>query len=312
MKRFVLPALVVLSAVVAADHNPTHISWRHPSLGMVRVSSSEELWLGKTFNHYPLTYLVDGNPSTAWVFKGDLQAHLKYRQEIPGAEYSAERILPTFCGNYSVAFEFENPVLVDEVRLVAGYAKNAEVFSRNRRVREARVTLNYSATTRHRLQDSMAMQSLRVRTTEAHRVELTLDSFYEGADQDVCLSEVEFFYRGKRLDLQLPAWVESTDGSECCESDVVLASRHGIKQAELGAVIEVFWSPDGRLAGSVFAETASRQVVVLGDVAAGRLLVKAKVPLNGRESSWIEYEGSKVVLRWQSGHKVLYDSSVRG
>lgn len=307
MRGPLFAAFVLLSAWTLADHNPTHIAWMHPAMGEVRISSSEELWLGRTYRHYPLHYLVDGNHATAWVFKGDLDAHKRYRQEFSEAPIQADRILPHFQGNHSVAFEFERPVLLDEVRLVAGYAKNSGVFARNRRVRDLRVTVNNSQTSAHRLKDTDMMQAVRVRTEEAYRIELTLDGFYEGTERDICLSEVEFYYRGNRIELALPEWVASTDGSECCESDVYLVNRHGIRKAFLGAVLQLYWSPDGCIVGSLIPSELRTERVVVANVALGRMLLNQRVEDATDGNQWIEYDGSKVFLQSPSGRLLIYD-----
>ena len=76
----VLAALLVWVPAYAEGWS-TYVEWHQWT-----IRSNEYLNVGQKHTSYPLTYLVDGDPRTAWVFSGT-QASVKMSEMSDGRPY---------------------------------------------------------------------------------------------------------------------------------------------------------------------------------------------------------------------------------
>lgn len=195
----VLFVLGLLSTPVFSDHANTDIHW--PGW---RVESSEELYLGRIHASYPLTFLFDGKPETAWVFSGK-------------AKGTERKVVLTIAA--------EKPFTLDRIRVMNGYNKSREVFLRNDRVTGLSLDLRnpeegcrggpsvYAA--KVQLTDRMGWHEISFPRRTAREIEITVTDLIRGADDDVCLSEIEIYDGDRKVDTAMPEVVLFSEGDEC-------------------------------------------------------------------------------------------------
>ncbi len=123
MKNIVLAIIPLAYCSAFADWCPTSVAWS----GCV-VFSNEDLYEGSIHTSYPLYFLFDGRPDTAWVYSG---LPLSKRPNTGDWEMSdpPSRILRPSFWCY-----FDKPIEISSVRIMPGYNKSSAVFSRNNRV----------------------------------------------------------------------------------------------------------------------------------------------------------------------------------
>jgi len=160
-------------------------------VGNWRISSSEasgeEDATSKRWPHFKLPHLMDGNAATPWVFRG------QGRKDV----FSA-----TWGKRHALMFERQSkPVAVDEIRLMNGYNKRADLFKRNDRVVQIGIAVNGKKIKTAYLSDKMGWHSVSLPRldTASLVIELIGVGKGKGKDNDICLSEVAFFNRGKRV-----------------------------------------------------------------------------------------------------------------
>jgi hypothetical protein len=196
MKRpITLLILLTVPGVVRADYVPTSLSWPGWT-----VSSSENLYAGRRHTSYPLVYMLDGDPKTAWVFSGTGKV-----EDEPARWRSP----------YTVRIEAEKPFSVDGLRLMNGYNKSVEVFQRNDRIVQVRVSLDGTPVKTTALADSMGWHTVSLPRRRVRQVTIELTGIKRGPDKDVCLSELELMDGGKRVDMHVPKVVLYNHGSDC-------------------------------------------------------------------------------------------------
>lgn len=257
-----------------ADDSPTHVRWKGWT-----VTSSEGLWRGRKHRGYPLTYLFDDDPSTAWVFSG--------RQP--------DRDL----GNpYYLTLRADAPVQVDEIRIMNGYNKSRATFVRNNRVVEMRVLGAGDAPGTVALPDEMGWHAVRLPGAATGQLILEFTQFKQGAEDDLCLSGLALFFHGRKLDLRMPQVVIQSDGGEAESNTSYLMTRAGRRLAgdEAGPYESggAAWSADGKRVASLERQEALRFWVA--DATTGKILLKRPVPhLTGNDEYEIEWSGPRLV-----------------
>jgi hypothetical protein len=178
----VLLSLAFASQAVHADRVCAGISWPGCS-----VDTNEEHWSDEVGLRYPVTYLVDDDPRTAWVFQG----------RIPEAQDPGRGYLPH--PPFTVCVRFDEPQLVDGIRIMNGYNKDAATFLRNNRVTEIEVRFggyvqwarSDTPVKRFSLPDRMGWHEIRFGGTSVRSLVICLVGFEKGRDNDVCLSGLE-------------------------------------------------------------------------------------------------------------------------
>lgn len=120
------------------------------------------------FNYVPAN-MVDNRLDTAWV---------------EGKKGNGE-------GEWIVV-DLERARSVTAIELLNGYHKNADIFAKNNRVREIKITMSNGYSTTVELEDSGGVQKIALDEPQAVTwVQLTIQSVYRGTKyQDTALSEV--------------------------------------------------------------------------------------------------------------------------
>ncbi|BCM93206.1 hypothetical protein IAD21_05094 [Abditibacteriota bacterium] len=198
----VLVMLFTVKMALGCGTGPTSVNWQDWS-----IKSNEMRWLGVSHNGMPLYNLVDGDSKTAWVWSGLGGRVEKYRR-----------------GPKNLIFIREKPFWVDEVRILSGYAKNAALWKRNNRIKTLSISRNgdEGATWGREatpiktvsLRDARGWHRILLPRREVLSVGLNILDEYKGRDNDLCVSEIEFYNRGRKIDFHMPRVVISLDGAE--------------------------------------------------------------------------------------------------
>lgn len=232
MKLLVCSVLLVLVSLPAlGEGTGTFIAWPE-----WRIYSTEDTYMGRRHTSFPLTYLVDGDPDTAWVFSG-----LTDRPDGQPARYA---IALTRDWNKKGA-------AADSIRIMNGYNKSRELFERNNRITELKLEVNGKLLKTVRLSDEMGWHTISIPRQVVRSVRMEFTGFVKGRDDDVCVSEIELLDRGRKIDLKMPKAVVYTEGSECgCGQEFCVIDRDGKRLATDDSEGRPHWSPDGtRVAG---------------------------------------------------------------
>lgn len=172
--------------------------------------------MGKTHTSYPLQYLADGDPNTAWVFSG-----LK--------TFSAESIPSPYSDRQFIRIESDRPISVDQIRIMNGYNKSAELFRKNDRITGIEIwNGNYPETrlAKAELPDAMGWHRIRFKRLKTNSLVVKFTKLAPGDIRDLCVSELRLFNSGTEIPFRLPAALLSSKGSECgCGSSWNVVSR---------------------------------------------------------------------------------------
>jgi hypothetical protein len=286
-------AVLVLSAAPArADYMPTQISW--PGW---RVSSSEDLFLGTRHTSYPLMNLFDGRADTAWVPSG--KGH------------------STVYGNRTVLeLAPDKPVDITSIRLMTGHNKSSELFAKNDRAAEIRITVNgenhlgariyndqYIKTTR--LKDSMGWHTVALDGRKVFSLMIVVTQRHKGTTGDLCLSELELYNGDARIDMHMPEVVRFTKGDECgCGISYSIVRRDGTRLCgddggQLGEGLYApsgAWSPTGRYIASVdYNEKHNKAELCIVEAATGNIILRRTIRVGGASLKWKNEQVVQVV-----------------
>ncbi|MHB9107472.1 MAG: NADase-type glycan-binding domain-containing protein [Armatimonadota bacterium] len=161
---------------------------------------------------YPLANMLDGNPQTAWVFN----KKLSYKPA-PGDAYrhgqGTELRLRTDDGR---------AVAIDGIGIINGYAKSAETYRKNNRIRAITVDTrgflpNGGAVTTLQLEDTPTLQKFALPPASIVRLSIAFTAVDPGPADDLCISELVLYHQGKPVHWGLTPIVVAHDSShgEC-------------------------------------------------------------------------------------------------
>jgi hypothetical protein len=282
---------LALSAVAAADYQPTTIQW--PGW---EVSSSEDLFMGTRHTSYPLMHLFDGRPETAWVPSGKGTSEVYGRQVL-------------------ITIRPAKPIFVDAVRLMNGYNKSEDLFQKNDRAATVTVIVNGGRAVGYRgvaipatafaktarLKDAMGWHRIALDRRPMSDLTIEVIAVHPGKTHDLCLSEIELWDGDRKIDMALPGVVVYTAGDECgCGTTYALVRRDGTRVATESANLDngdrmgesAAWSPSHRYVAGI--EDAARGYALwVADARAGRLLFRDK--LGGTPSGNLAWTGDRMV-----------------
>lgn len=106
---------------------------------------------------------------------------------------------------FDITIEFKNPISLDEIKIVNGYAKNIAVFKNNNRLKSVR--LYFSDRNKKlifkkdfTLIDDLKYQSLSFNEMLVAGISIISNDVFEGAKyNDTCVSEIKFYNKGKEV-----------------------------------------------------------------------------------------------------------------
>jgi hypothetical protein len=299
LTHILLAALVSLIAGAPAAADGRHGA--HLAFPNWQIRMSEEPYandaLEDGIKRYPITAMLDGDICTAWVFEG-----VKWE----GGEIDDWRRPLTnapFDGGVGQWVEImslsSDPPIVDAIGIVNGYARSPEAYRRNNRITRVRLDGGGSPwgpvwSETAKLKEVMWMQVIPIPETRADRVRITVEAVEVGPDNDLCISELQLFHRGRALIQRPTAYVFCSSGAECgCGGSLEFSDsrcRRVWKTGDGGrlSVGGYDFSPDGNAAAAFGeAEDLVRQFVVVVDLASGRRLFHEIADVHPTDIRWV-------------------------
>lgn len=274
MRTSAVIVLTLAASFAFADYRPTGIRWHG-----WEVTTSENLFWGRTHRSYPLTNLLDGDPRTAWVYSGP-------RKHPPGEEprdrYAIE-VLPS------------KSVTLDGLRIMNGYNKSDRTFANNRRVVKLTVFAADDWEKKRPLKvahlpDRPGWHSIPLpRRKYASGIRIVLNQFAGGKEQDIALSELQLTNRGRRIAMGMPRAVLATEGSSCgCGTIWSAVTRKGevIASSNWGELNGSSIDPRGRYAAGVQRRDGIDGRVWVVDLRKGRLVRSRPIRSKSDLETW--------------------------
>ena len=273
IRRLLLCAAALATCLpLLADGHGAEITWP----GWTIESGEEGEPERRIHTSFPLTYLVDDDPATAWVFSDKLEPDWN----------------PT--DYHYITIRFERPRRVDELRIMNGYNKSEELFWRNDRVTELRVKTGewHKDTQQYNepiirtvaLTDRMGWHSIRLPRREYDRLTIVFTKLVRGRDDDLCISGIELRDGGEKLPWHLPQYVLFQSAGCNCGGDYwSIMSRTGKLRGAFGDGAQ---SPSGRYVAGVIWKREDRMELQVGDLQTGETIYRWKLPKMGDEGTW--------------------------
>jgi len=157
---------------------------------------------------YPLANMLDGNPQTAWVFN----KKFSYKP-LPGDAYRhGQGTVLRLCTDDG------REVAIDGIGIMNGYAKSAETYRKNNRIREITVDTRDAnpdgkGVTTLQLEETPALQKFALPSTSTAYISIKFTAVDPGPADDLCISELVFYYKGKPIDWGVTPIVVAHDSS---------------------------------------------------------------------------------------------------
>lgn len=283
MQRSVWKYLVGVACVVTAG-GPARADGKAPQIEWPgwRLQSSEPFGLegGSAFVsrdgrvRFPMANLIDGDPSTAWV----------WRDVSPKVLRAHTHLYPNGRAARFFTLQSKKPVVANELRIMSGYNRRPDLFHRNDRVVQIRISLDEKPIKTVALADRMGWHSVSLppRAFRSLKIELVGIRKGAGADNDICLSELALFNQGRKVSFGLPRSVVYTL-SYCCGGTAYLLSRGGrvLSEATVGDGFDIAWSPSRRFLAGIDTTSVGRRApdfLWIADVGRGRIVQRHRLP----------------------------------
>lgn len=210
-----------------------------------RITSSEELSQGVKYGNrddiptYPLSRLFDGDPNTSWVYSAT--------QPEWDRDVSPSR--------YGIAIEHDTPFLIDGLRIMNGQNESPRRFAKNNRVVSIRVTLHSKdgkIVRTFKLPDKMGWHNINLPTTKLRRITIEFTGITAGPAHDLCISELELLFGGRKIDLHMPRAVMYYNGLEGCGAFyLILPTGKMLDGIAMDAGFADEWSPSNRYVSGI-------------------------------------------------------------
>lgn len=281
--------------------------------GQFSIYTNEELWLGAKYTGYPANYLFDGNVRTPWVFKGLVDSKV-FRNEFGSRAELGDSI-------YDVSISFSEERWVDEIRIVPGYANDAASWKRNNRIKRIRVYEGFGQKkllVEVEIPDEMRWHTIRIPKVRTGAILLRPVEFYRGPDDDVCISEMEFRFGGRRMELDARrASLVNAGGGCCCTQAFWAVNQHGtrLKVFDTGEGFpNACISADGRwIAGTQVSKSNWIDLFVF-DSAVGKVAARKSWRAKDMDSVWLDFDRSRLYqgVVGDPFRKLLLDLANRG
>jgi len=269
-------------------YRPTRIWWNEWS-----VESSEELHGGRAHTDFPLSYLFDGDAKTTWAHSGtgpnELWQHGGWRSR------------------FALRISTENPVPVDELRIMNGDNRRADLFLRNDRIVEMEIWINDKRTKTVRLSDTMGWHKVALPRQKVKEIGLVFTGIRKGKgpDNDVCVSELALYKVGRKVAMRMPRAVMFDQGNYSGDAphNYFLIARNGrVITRGRQASVDATWSPDNRYVCGVWAPgdgwgDTGKDLLWVVNTVGQKVVLRRSLPDRDSSESLInlEWRGNSVV-----------------
>ncbi len=285
-------AIISVALVLCLDATFAQADGRHGAMLVFPgwdMSLSEEPWandsLDDQLKRYPITNLLDGDMATAWVFEGP-------KWDGTGTDSWEHPLIGTpFLGGVGQWIEIrslsEHPPLIDAIGVVNGYAKSPAAYARNNRITRIQLDADGSPwepkwSQAFDLELVMWMQIIHVPEMPAERLRITVQQVEPGPDNDLCISEIQLYHKGRAVIPRPRRLVLCSPGDACgCLGSLFLADTN-CQPARLAGTSAPYWisdqwfAPGGRLV-ALFGDAAGpgdecSTVFMIADLETARVL----------------------------------------
>jgi len=283
MKPFlVLMMLLTACAAAWADGSDTFAQW--PGW---EIRSSEDCYLSGNHTPYPLTYLIDGDPKTAWMSSGKLNP----RQMALAYESSSKR-------PYRQWIEFCGNTTIDSIRVMNGNNSSPQAFARNNRIVRVRIIIDDQEVKTVSLSDKMGWHTITIPRTNFHRLKLEFTGIKKGPNNHTFVSEIALYDGNRKIDFHVPQLFLFSSGDECGDGLVTnIMSRSGKIIHSWNSQSAYDWSPSKRL----IACLDENSHVFVADITTGRALYDKPIKLRSKEdycslTNGFKWEGESSII----------------
>ena len=233
----IVAVLTCWSQAAYADGHGPEITWG----GWTACSS--EIWnkdMGPQPQfplRYPLTHLFDGDPATTWAFED-------------GQHPQHTALQPAEVETPSLHIWPDRPVAMDSIWLMNGYNKRPDLFQRNDRIVRLTISINEKKVKDVFLKDTMGWHKIDVPRQLVKLMTLEFAGIRkgEGDDHDLCISELAFYNRGRKIAMQMPqaviytlSWISGGTNYFMTRAGKVLV------KGDWGDGLFAAWNPKGNL-----------------------------------------------------------------
>ncbi len=206
--------LTLFTTTCRADTIPTGVIW--PGW---RVETEERY----DTPGYPITWMLDGNPATTWVY----HFHPNPKDEDAVGEkdpypHGQGVIISLAKGDPGASATDQQPFLLDGIGIINGYAKSSRTYWRNNRIRLLRVTAYapqrkpWIWTHDFPLRNTLSLQHLALPRMRAVQITLEVRAVDVGKDDDLCISELALQLNGHQLPWHVTPYVIYNQAGGCC------------------------------------------------------------------------------------------------
>lgn len=272
MRTLTLFMLSVLMCA-AASASPSSVWW--PAW---TISSGEELSGGIEYSKngytpsFPLSFLFDDDPQTAWVYSA-----------------KSREFFEPFHNRYGIQLKPAKPISIDGLRLMNGQNANRARFLSNKRVTKIRVTMEVGKAIivcTFALPDTMGFHNVSLPRRQITSLMIEFIGLKNGmGDNDLCVSELQLTSRGQKVDMQMPRAVMFYDGAEGDAGETYLLRGDTMLDGigmDYGYTDE--WSKDGRYVAGLSGD-GGHQYLWIADARQGKI-VRRLYNRNDLEYKW--------------------------
>ena len=243
-------ALLITSTMVFADITFPEVTWGPWKIKTPDLMMSEE---------YPVTNMLDGAPQTAWVFN-KTQYGSVWKQYKHG---EGEEMHISYNGD---------PITIDNISIINGYAKNEAIYQLNNRILKLEVYCTANSKTWNKtfdLKETRSPQRLDMPKITSGNIEIQLKVVQValGDDDDLCISEFALCDGDYHIPYNVPATIIANDTNGGPENgmDYYLLNPSG-KKVEIPGVQQkiraistlpdsgnaLIWCDDHKLSGTIY------------------------------------------------------------
>jgi hypothetical protein len=146
-----------------------------------------------------------------------------------------------------IGLEFAEPITIDEIKILPGYG-DEKWWAANNRVKKMEIKLDdYSVTAT--FIDKLITQRIKLDQPVQFKIGIFVirDVYLSHKDNDAGISEIQFFYQGKKIDF-MTREEKNKENSENSEEDISIQPVQENNQRIFveGQIFSHVWSPDGR------------------------------------------------------------------
>lgn len=179
--------------------------------------------------------------------------------------------------------------MLDGLRIMNGHNESLKRFLKNNRALEIRVTLELKRSTlvrNFKLPDALGWHAVSFPAAKAKSISIEFTHIANGPAGDLCISELELQFGGRKIDMHMPKAVMFVDGLEACVPFyLILPNGQMLNGTAAGDGFADSWSPSGRYVSGIAGPDVN---LWFADAIAGRMISDMQhLPLSRTDRKWV-------------------------